>query len=100
MTSERQRLDEVVASYGETHAPFDAHMRVYMMRSLANWFREGKCLQVGCAHGDQTTLLAKRFPNLTVLEPARAFIDMTAKRVGPGVRFVEGLVEDYEPGET
>jgi 2-polyprenyl-3-methyl-5-hydroxy-6-metoxy-1,4-benzoquinol methylase len=93
--AERQRLDEVVASYGEAYAPFDAAMRGYMMRALSPFFREGPCLQVGCAHGDQTTLLAERFADLTVVEAARAFLDAAAARAGPGVRFVESLIEDF-----
>jgi 2-polyprenyl-3-methyl-5-hydroxy-6-metoxy-1,4-benzoquinol methylase len=95
--AERQRLDEVVASYGEAYAPFDAAMRGYMMRALAPHFRDGACLQVGCAHGDQTNLLAERFGDLTVVEPARAFLDLAAARAPPGVRFVEALIEDFEP---
>ena len=93
--AERERLDEVVASYGEAYAPFDAAMREYMMRALAPHFRDGACLQVGCAHGDQTTLLAARFPDLTVVEPARAFLDLARAKAPPGVRFIESLVEDY-----
>ena len=94
--AERQRLDAVVASYGEAYAPFDAAMRTYMMRSLAPHFRKGSCLQVGCAHGDQTTLLAERFDELTVIEPARAFLEIASARAPAGVRFVQALVEDFE----
>jgi 2-polyprenyl-3-methyl-5-hydroxy-6-metoxy-1,4-benzoquinol methylase len=92
---ERQRLDEVVASYGEAYAPFDTAMRGYMMRALAPHFRDGACLQVGCAHGDQTSLLAERFADLTVVEPARAFLQLAAAIAPPSVRFVESLIEDY-----
>jgi 2-polyprenyl-3-methyl-5-hydroxy-6-metoxy-1,4-benzoquinol methylase len=95
-TAERQRLDAVVDSYGEAYAPFDAAMRGYMMRALAPHLRDGPCLQVGCAHGDQTSLIAERFGDLTVVEPARAFLDLAAARAPPGVRFVEGLIEDFE----
>lgn len=94
--AERARLDAVTGSYGEEIAPFDALMRGYMMRTLAPWFRDGAGLQVGCAHGDQTSLLLERFPDLTVLEPTRAFIDLTRRKVGGAVRFVEGLVETFE----
>ncbi len=95
MSAERKRLDAVVGSYGEAYSPFDALMRDYMMRTLSPWFGDGKCLQVGCAHGDQTSLLKERFADVTVVEAARAFIESTAARVGPRVRFVEGLIEDF-----
>lgn len=94
--AERQRLEQVVASYGEAYAPFDASMRGYMMRTLAAHFRDGPCLQIGCAHGDETSHLAERFADLTVVEPARAFLEIAAARAPPFVRFVEGLVEDFE----
>jgi len=94
--SERRRLDAVVASYGEAYAPFDAAMRSYMMRTLSPFFRDGPCLQVGCAHGDQTSLLAERFGDLTVVEAARAFLEAAAARATPGVRFVQSLIEDFE----
>ena len=95
-TAERQRLDQAVSSYGEAYAPFDAAMCGYMMRSLEPLFREGPCLQVGCAHGDQTTLLADCFADLTVVEPARAFLEAAAARAPAYVQFVEALVEDFE----
>jgi 2-polyprenyl-3-methyl-5-hydroxy-6-metoxy-1,4-benzoquinol methylase len=94
--AERQRLEDVVASYGGAYAPFDTAMRGYMMRTLAPHFRDGPCLQVGCAHGDETSHLAERFADLTVVEPARAFLESAAARAPPSVRFVEGLVEDFE----
>jgi len=68
-----------------------------MMRSLSPHFRDGACLQVGCAHGDQTSLLADRFGDLTVVEPARAFLELAAARTPVRVRFVESLIEDYQP---
>jgi 2-polyprenyl-3-methyl-5-hydroxy-6-metoxy-1,4-benzoquinol methylase len=93
---ERTHLNAVTASYGEQIAPFDAKMRDYMMRTFAPFFRDGNCLQVGCAHGDQTTLLLERYSDVTVVEGAREFIDHTRGRVGDQVLFVEGLVEDFE----
>lgn len=97
--AERGRLSAVTDAYGEECAPFDTAMRSYMMRTFAPWFRDGKALQVGCAHGDQTSLLLERYPDLTVVEGAREFIDFTRRRVGDQVRFVEGLVEDFETAD-
>lgn len=97
--TEKDRLDEVVASYGETYAPFDTAMRGYMMRSIEPFLRDGKCLQVGCAHGDQTSLLLERFNDVVVVEAARAFIDSTVAVVGDRARFFECLIEDFETEE-
>lgn len=93
--AELARLADVVSSYGEAVGPFDARMRDYMMRTFEAYFRDGACLQVGCAHGDQTSLLLQRYPDLTVVEPAREFIDYARQVVGDRVCFVEGLVEDF-----
>lgn len=97
--SESERLSAVVASYGEAYAPFDAKMRDYMMRAFEPFFREGACLQVGCAHGDQTSLLLDRFAKVTVVEGAPEFIASTRVRVGDRARFVECLIEDFDTDE-
>ena len=97
--SEQQRLSAVVASYGEAYSPFDAQMRHYMMRAFEPFFRDGPCLQVGCAHGDQTSLLLERFEDVTVVEGAPEFIEITRRRVGDRARFVQGLIEDFDTDE-
>ena len=94
--SEHERLARAVASYGEGAAPFDLRMRDYMMRTFQPWFQDGACLQVGCAHGDQTSLLLQRFEDLTVLEPDTVFITHTRERLGDRAVFVQALLEDYE----
>lgn len=94
--SEQDRLDAVVGSYGTEIAPFDAAMRGYMMRSFEPFFRDGPCLQVGCAHGDQTSLLVERFADVTVLEPAPDFLAYSRTRIGDRAVFVQALVEDFQ----
>jgi 2-polyprenyl-3-methyl-5-hydroxy-6-metoxy-1,4-benzoquinol methylase len=94
--SEQARLSAAIASYGETYAPFDAKMRHYMMRAFEPFFRDGPCLQVGCAHGDQTSLLLDRFGDVTVVEGAAEFIDIAKARVDGRATFVESLIEDFE----
>jgi 2-polyprenyl-3-methyl-5-hydroxy-6-metoxy-1,4-benzoquinol methylase len=94
--SEQERLSAVIASYGESYSPFDAKMREYMMRAFEPFFRDGACLQVGCAHGDQTSLLLDRFQHVTVVEGAPEFIHIARARVGDRATFVEALIEDFE----
>ena len=93
--SERARLHAVTGSYGDGAAPFDAAMRGYMMRTFEPFFRDGPCLQVGCAHGDQTSLLVERFADVTVVEPAAEFLAHAKARIGDRAVFVEALVEDF-----
>ncbi len=94
--SEPDRLDAAVLSYGTQIAPFDAAMRGYMMRSFEPFFRDGPCLQVGCAHGDQTSLLVDRFADVTVLEPAPEFLAHAQARVGGRAVFVPAMAEDFQ----
>ncbi len=94
---EAARLQELTASYD--HSPFDIKMRDYMMRTFQPFFRDGKCLQVGCAHGDQTTLLCERFGDVTVVEPADEFIRYTQSRVGDRARFVRAMIEDWDTAD-
>ena len=95
--TEVTRLESVTGSYGEGAAPFDLAMRHFMMRSFEPWFRDGPALQVGCAHGDQTSLLVERFADLTVVEAAGEFIAHTRARIGARATYVQALVEDYAP---
>jgi 2-polyprenyl-3-methyl-5-hydroxy-6-metoxy-1,4-benzoquinol methylase len=97
--AEQARLSAVIASYGEAYSPFDAQMRHYMMRAFEPFFRDGACLQVGCAHGDQTSLLLERFAQVTVVEGAPEFIAIARARVGERARFVGGLIEDFDTTE-
>jgi 2-polyprenyl-3-methyl-5-hydroxy-6-metoxy-1,4-benzoquinol methylase len=94
--AEIARLDAVIGSYGAEIAPFDAAMRGYMMRTFEPFFRAGPCLQIGCAHGDQTSLLVDRFDDVTVLEPAAEFLAHTMNRIGDRAVFVDALIETFE----
>ena len=96
LSEENKRLSDVIASYGEGAAPFDAAMRTFMMRTLEPYFREGPCLQVGCAHGEQTGLLLNRFNDLTVIEPTFEFLNHTRGKYSDRATFVQALIEDYE----
>lgn len=96
---EQSRLEAVVASYGQGASPFDAAMRSFMMREFEPFFGPGRCLQVGCAHGDQTSLLVDRFTDVTVLEPVGEMIEHARQKVGARARFVRGLLETFDPPE-
>ncbi len=95
LAAEQARLEGVTGSYGEGAAPFDAAMRGYMMRTFEPFFGTGPCLQIGCAHGDQTSLLLARFPDVTIVEPVHEFIEQARARAGGRGEFVEALIETY-----
>lgn len=96
LSAEQARLEAVTGSYGDEAGPFDRRMRSYMMRTFAPFFRDGPCLQIGCAHGDQTSLLLERFDDVTVVEPVQEFIDHARARLGDRVVFARELIETFE----
>lgn len=96
---EKDALNTLTQLY-DSEAPFDKKMREYMMRTIDLFAVDGPCLQVGCSHGDQTSLLAKRFSDLTVVEATSEFIDWTRRRTvaaGHNVKYVESMIETFEP---
>ncbi len=101
LEAEYDRLKSADAAYeGEKEAAFDVAMRTYMMRTFEAYWRAGSCLQVGCSHGDQTSLLSNRFTDLAVVEPMMPFIDYTKRKVGRDVAFHNALIEEFDPGRT
>ena len=83
LQKEMEQLNTIADDYD--WAPFDKAMRHYMMRSLGPHLREGKALEMGCLHGEFTSILAEHYEDLTVVEAAESFIEDTRKRVGPQV---------------
>ena len=101
LAAEYDRLKETDAAYeGEKEAVFDVAMRTFMMRTFEPFWRPGSCLQVGCSHGDQTSLLSKRFTDLAVVEPMQPFIDYTRRKLDVEVAFHRALIEEFDPGRT
>ncbi|MEO0392644.1 MAG: class I SAM-dependent methyltransferase [Pseudomonadota bacterium] len=96
---EEAKLQEIGEAY-DHEAPFDIIMRDYMMRSFEPFWREGSCLQIGCSHGDQTTMLATVFDDLTVVDATAEFIEFTRRRTGDKpIDYVRTMVEDYKPAK-
>ena len=95
---ELRKLNHIADSYDLS--PFDSRMRNFMMRSLAPFLVPGSALEMGCFHGDFTSLLAEKYRELTVVEAANAFIEKTRSRVGKRVKFVHSLFETYETVES
>lgn len=97
LVEEFDKLNELVADYDDS--PFDRAMRHYMLRTLEPFLPEGKALELGCLYGEFTALLAQRYTDLTVVDAASEFLEITRRRVGEGVRFTRALFEEYEPDE-
>jgi 2-polyprenyl-3-methyl-5-hydroxy-6-metoxy-1,4-benzoquinol methylase len=94
---EFEKLNQIADDYDLS--PFDQRMRHYMLRGLRPWLKTGKALEMGCMHGEFSSLLATLYDDLTIVEAASQFIQMTQARVNPQVRFVQSLFETYETAE-
>lgn len=97
---ERSALQDIAKDYGDA-SPFDVRMRGYMMRSLEPYFVSGgRCLQLGCAQGDQTVILARRFDHVDVIEAVGDFIEMTKDRAHQegidNISYHHGMVEEFK----
>lgn len=93
-TAEKAFLNQVDKAYDKYR--FDDRMRHYMLRTLRPYFLPGKALEMGCFHGEFTSLLAEAYADLTVVDASAEFLAVTRSRVGEGVRFVEALFETFE----
>jgi 2-polyprenyl-3-methyl-5-hydroxy-6-metoxy-1,4-benzoquinol methylase len=97
LAEEFAQLNRLVADYDDS--PFDRAMRHYMLRSLDPFLPAGKALEMGCLYGEFTSLLAERYADLTVVDAAAEFLDVTRRRVGEGPQYHQAMFEDFEPVE-
>jgi SAM-dependent methyltransferase len=78
---------------------FDRIVRDYMMRAFEPFLPAGPALELGCHLGESTTVLAARFPDLTVVDAAATMIAAARAVLPPRVRFVTGTFESVDlPG--
>jgi 2-polyprenyl-3-methyl-5-hydroxy-6-metoxy-1,4-benzoquinol methylase len=72
---------------------FDSVLRRYMMRTLDPFMPAGKALEMGCYKGEVTEMLARRYPDLTVIEASDELVAIARQRV-PSAHFVTARFED------
>lgn len=97
LANEFEQLNKLATDYDD--GPFDRAMRHYMLRSLEPFLPPGKALEMGCMFGQFTALLAGRYADLTVVEAAGEFIEVTRRRVGDRARYHQALFEEFEPAD-
>ena len=94
---EFETLNKIADDYDVSD--FDRRMRHFMMRTLRPHLRPGKALEMGCFQGEFTSLLAGEYPDLTVVDAAESFIEITRRRVGARVKFVLSLFETFQSNQ-
>ena len=89
---------DAIASVYDPSTPaesFDWYLKRFQRDAMCDWIAGASFLELGCATGELTSLLAPRARGYAVLEGAAQNIDVTRHRV-PSVRFVHGRWEDAE----
>ena len=94
---EANRLDSIAADSWYARGANTATV-LYSARVFERFWRGRRCLEMGPAEGVMTTILARAFPELCVVEGAAAFCADIERRF-PGVEVVNALFEDFEPAD-
>ncbi|MBL8826874.1 MAG: class I SAM-dependent methyltransferase [Planctomycetaceae bacterium] len=93
LAAEFQNLNQLAAGYDNSN--FDRLMRHWMLRSLEPFLVPGSALEMGCMYGEFTSLLAERYSDLTVVDAAAQFLEITRQRVGDKAVYHQALFEDF-----
>jgi trans-aconitate methyltransferase len=94
------RLDEIAAGYdpSDPSQHFDYHLKRLQTRAIGTWLRGRRVLELGCATGELTSLLAPLAVAYDVVEGSATNIELAQARV-PAATFVLSMWEDFQPTE-
>jgi trans-aconitate methyltransferase len=92
------RLDEIAAGYdpSDPSQHFDYHLKRLQTRAISAWLRGRRVLELGCATGELTSLLAPLAERYDVVEGSAANVELARMRV-PTATVVLSMWEDFEP---
>jgi trans-aconitate methyltransferase len=92
------QLDEIAATYDPSNpdVEFDYYLKRLQAAALEPWLRGRRVLELGCATGELSSLLAPWSENYFVVEGSQRNIDVARSRV-PTATFAHSLWEDFEP---
>jgi trans-aconitate methyltransferase len=96
MTTTTERLEEIAGKYDST-VDFDFHLIRFNYREMRPRMRGPAVLELGCASGVMTRMLATDFPVLHVVDGASSYLQQVAATVGPHVQFQHALFEQFQP---
>jgi trans-aconitate methyltransferase len=99
--SDNERLDEIAARYDPSRPDleFDYFLKRLHREVVGPWLRGERVLEMGCATGELTSLLAPLAKEYHVVEGSARNIDAARRRV-PDVTFFHSLWEEFRPTTT
>jgi trans-aconitate methyltransferase len=96
MTTTTERLEEIAGTY-DSAVDFDFHLIRFSYREMRPRMRGPAVLEMGCASGVMTRLLAADLPVVHVVDGASSYLRQVAATVGPHVQFHHALFEQFQP---
>jgi len=96
----RERLDEIAATYdpSDPNEQFDYWLKRLQLERILAWRAGSRMLELGCATGELTSLLAPHVGDLHVVEGSESNVAVARKRV-PDATFVHSLWEEFRPDD-
>jgi trans-aconitate methyltransferase len=93
-----RRLDEIAARYdpSDPAEQFDYWLKRLQAGVVEPWLRGRTVLELGCATGELSSLLAPLVESYHIVEGSRANIDAARQRV-PAATFAHSLWENFKP---
>jgi len=96
---EKNRLEKIASWYNpqnKNRSVENIHIN-YLSDVLIPILRGPRVLEMGCSTGVMTKRLVKKFPNLTVIDGSKEYIEYTKNLVkANNARFIVSLFEDFE----
>jgi trans-aconitate methyltransferase len=95
-----ERLEEIAARYDPSDATqqFDYHLKRLQVHAITPWLHGTRVLELGCATGELTSLLAPLAARYDVVEGSAANVEIARARV-PDAHFELSMWEDYQPAQ-
>lgn len=96
--SSKEQLEEIAARYDPSNPAeqFDYHFKRLQVATAEPWLSGRRVLELGCATGELTSLLAPLAREYHVVEGSARNIEVASTRV-PGAQFVLAMWEDFVP---
>lgn len=100
LTKERAFIEDISGNYPGNMSSFEKSVRRAAMNTIKAIIPHGcSVLELGCADGYMSTMLAKYAGRHVVVDASTRFIEESIKQVPAKVEFVESLFENYVPDE-
>ncbi|MFX1504139.1 MAG: class I SAM-dependent methyltransferase [Promethearchaeota archaeon] len=94
--SEKNRLDRIAESY--LTRGFNVKLVYYGFISLKPFFKQGNCLELGCAEGVMTEYLVNYFESVVAVDGSDRFCELTRNNIkSKNLLVICSLFEDFKP---